>query len=178
MSPDPPSTLTITSGLTVYSDLRPSLLRMLTYKTSDPELAEDLVQETWLRVMGALRRGACVEVSTAHHWLFRIATNIAYDALRRRQCVPMVSLDAITEQRQFVDDRQMEQEVALADALSQAWGQLLPKEQIILAYLRAESTIDAGARSMRLSRSAYQMRMLRARRHLATLLHDEREARR
>jgi RNA polymerase sigma-70 factor (ECF subfamily) len=58
------------------------LLRYLIYLTSRREQAEDLVQETWLRVLecaaqynGRLR---------FEPWLFSIARNLAIDDLRRR----------------------------------------------------------------------------------------------
>jgi RNA polymerase sigma-70 factor (ECF subfamily) len=59
------------------------LLRYLVYLTSRRELAEDLVQETWLRVLerawqynGRLR---------FEPWLFSIARNLAIDHLRKQQ---------------------------------------------------------------------------------------------
>jgi RNA polymerase sigma-70 factor, ECF subfamily len=59
------------------------LLRYLVYWTSKRELAEDLVQETWLRVLekaaqynGRLR---------FEPWLFSIARNLAIDHLRKQQ---------------------------------------------------------------------------------------------
>jgi RNA polymerase sigma-70 factor (ECF subfamily) len=59
------------------------LLRYLVYLTSSREQAEDLVQETWLRVLersrqydGRLR---------FEPWLFSIARNLAIDHLRKRQ---------------------------------------------------------------------------------------------
>jgi RNA polymerase sigma-70 factor (ECF subfamily) len=59
------------------------LLRYLVYLTSRREQAEDLVQETWLRVLecagqynGRLR---------FEPWLFSIARNLAIDYLRRQQ---------------------------------------------------------------------------------------------
>ena len=59
------------------------LLRYLVYWTSRRELAEDLVQETWLRVLehagqynGRLR---------FEPWLFSIARNLAIDHLRKQQ---------------------------------------------------------------------------------------------
>jgi RNA polymerase sigma-70 factor (ECF subfamily) len=57
------------------------LLRYLMYLTSRRELAEDLIQETWLRV---LERAA--QFNDRHRfepWLFSIARNLAIDSLRR-----------------------------------------------------------------------------------------------
>ena len=48
----------------------------------DHELASDLVQETFLRAIGA--SVAITDVERPHAWLFRIATNLALTAQRRR----------------------------------------------------------------------------------------------
>lgn len=50
---------------------------------------DDVVQETWLRV---LERGGTYDGhSRFEPWLFRVARNIAFDAMRKR---PMLSLDS------------------------------------------------------------------------------------
>ena len=69
------------------------LLRYLVSLTADRAIAEDLFQETWMRV---LERGHQYdgrhEFST---WLYTIARNLTIDHLRRRR--PAVSLDALME---------------------------------------------------------------------------------
>jgi RNA polymerase sigma-70 factor (ECF subfamily) len=59
------------------------LLRYLVYLTSRREQAEDLVQETWMRVLE--RAGQFNGRSRFEPWLFSIARNLAIDNLRRRQ---------------------------------------------------------------------------------------------
>ena len=59
------------------------LLRYLVYWTSRREQAEDLVQETWLRV---LERAAQYNGRLRFEpWLFSIARNLAIDHLRKQQ---------------------------------------------------------------------------------------------
>jgi RNA polymerase sigma-70 factor, ECF subfamily len=69
------------------------LLRYLVSLTADRAIAEDLFQETWMRV---LERGHQYdgrhEFST---WLYTIARNLAIDHLRRKR--PVVSLDALLD---------------------------------------------------------------------------------
>src|SRR5690349_13359312 len=69
------------------------LLRYLVSLTADRAMAEDLFQETWMRV---LERGHQYdgrhEFST---WLYTIARNLTIDHLRRKR--PAVSLDALME---------------------------------------------------------------------------------
>ena len=69
------------------------LLRYLVSLTADRAIAEDLFQETWIRV---LERGHQYdgrhEFST---WLYTIARNLTIDHLRRKR--PAVSLDALMD---------------------------------------------------------------------------------
>lgn len=67
------------------------LTRYLVYLTGRQELAEDLFQETWLRV---LERGSQFDARYRFEpWLFSIARNLAMDHFRRKK---MTSLDAST----------------------------------------------------------------------------------
>ena len=65
------------------------LVRYLIYLLGSRDLVDDLVQETWLRV---LERGRTYDgQSRFEPWLFRVARNIALDTMRER---PMLSLDS------------------------------------------------------------------------------------
>jgi RNA polymerase sigma-70 factor (ECF subfamily) len=65
------------------------LVRYLIYLLGRRDGVDDLVQETWLRV---LERGSSYDGhSRFEPWLFRVARNIAFDAMRKR---PMFSLDS------------------------------------------------------------------------------------
>jgi RNA polymerase sigma-70 factor (ECF subfamily) len=65
------------------------LLRYLVYLTSRREQAEDLVQETWMRVLE--RSGQYNGRSRFEPWLFSIARNLAIDHLRRQQKAGLVT---------------------------------------------------------------------------------------
>jgi RNA polymerase sigma-70 factor (ECF subfamily) len=68
------------------------LFRYLVYLTGRHELAEDLFQETWIRV---LERGTQYDPSCRFDtWLFAIARHLVIDAARRKQ---MLSLEALTQ---------------------------------------------------------------------------------
>ena len=71
------------------------LLRYLSHLLSDRELARDLCQETWIRV---LERGhqynSRYKFST---WLYTIARNIALDHLRKRRSI---SLEGLTSEHE------------------------------------------------------------------------------
>jgi RNA polymerase sigma factor (sigma-70 family) len=64
----------------LFTENHEALRRYLTRFTGDPDTAADLVQETFVRL---LEHRPDPAVSRA--WLFRVATNLARDALRRRR---------------------------------------------------------------------------------------------
>ncbi len=82
------------------------LMRYLLYLTGNRELAEDLFQEVWMRV---LVRGAQFNGRARFEtWLFTIARNLVIDQRRRRT---MCSLDELVDGGSD-DDRPMSFEVA------------------------------------------------------------------
>jgi len=77
------------------------LLRYLLYLTGNREMAEDLFQETWMRV---LMRGAQYNGNARFDtWLFTIARNLVIDMRRKRT---MISLEELCENND--DDRTFE----------------------------------------------------------------------
>ncbi len=74
------------------------LFRYLLYLTSSRELAEDLFQETWMRV---LQRGAQYNGAARFDtWLFTIARNLVIDVRRKRTMVSLEELCAAAENEQ------------------------------------------------------------------------------
>jgi RNA polymerase sigma-70 factor (ECF subfamily) len=77
------------------------LMRYLTFLTGRREVAEDLFQETWMRVL--MRGGQYNGSARFDTWLFTIARNLVIDLSRKRT---MTSLDAL--QDPVGDDRPFE----------------------------------------------------------------------
>jgi RNA polymerase sigma-70 factor, ECF subfamily len=77
---------TLTPAISIeqlYHDYHQPIRRYLNRLVSDRETAEDLCQETFIK---ALRHWNELEqVAVARNWIYRIATNTAYDYLRRRR---------------------------------------------------------------------------------------------
>jgi RNA polymerase sigma-70 factor (ECF subfamily) len=71
------------------------LVRYLIYLLGRRDLVDDLVQETWLRVLerGSSYDGRC----RFEPWLFAIARNLAIDQMRRRQVFSLDSNDHAEE---------------------------------------------------------------------------------
>jgi RNA polymerase sigma-70 factor (ECF subfamily) len=110
------------------------LLRYLLYLTSNREMAEDLFQEVWMRVLvrGAQFNGA----ARFDTWLFTIARNLVIDQRRKRT---MSSLDELFDGKGD-DDRPMSFEVADDDPTPfDRFSNLEDRERIAAALLELDT---------------------------------------
>ena len=67
----------------LYQEYRSAIYSFACYLTQNSGEAEDLFQETWLRVVHHLPKK--VEKSSAKAWIFTIAANLHKDALRKKR---------------------------------------------------------------------------------------------
>src|ERR1035438_5833975 len=115
------------------------LMRYLLYLTSNREMAEDLFQEVWMRVMvrGAQFNGQ----SRFDTWLFTIARNLVIDQRRKRT---MASLDELFEGGSD-DDRPMSFEIADGEPTPfERFSNLEDRERLAAALLQMETVYRAG----------------------------------
>jgi RNA polymerase sigma-70 factor (ECF subfamily) len=128
--------------------------------TGDRDAALDLTQETFVRAYSAVR-GTRRNLSV-RPWLFRIATNLAYDALRRQKRVEWVPLSSAehrvgVESIAGVEEREI---VRLALAM------LRPDERAILMLCAVEQLkYEDVARMFRSTPDAIRKRFSRAKAH-------------
>jgi RNA polymerase sigma-70 factor, ECF subfamily len=110
------------------------LLRYLLYLTSNREMAEDLFQEVWMRV---LVRGAQFNGQARFDtWLFTIARNLVIDQRRKKT---MSSLDELFEAGSE-DDRPMSFEVADGEPNPfDRFSNLEDREQIAAALMTLDT---------------------------------------
>jgi RNA polymerase sigma-70 factor, ECF subfamily len=110
------------------------LLRYLLYLTSSRELAEDLFQEVWMRV---LMRGAQFNGQARFDtWLFTIARNLVIDQRRKRT---MSSLDELFDGN-GEDDRPMSFEIADHEPTPfDRFSNLEDREQIAAALMTLDT---------------------------------------
>jgi RNA polymerase sigma-70 factor (ECF subfamily) len=154
------------------------LLHML----GDREEAADLAQETFVRAWEALDRfrgGAAFST-----WLYRIATNLAIDALRRRkrrgQCQ---SLDEPVEtnggevDRQIADPlRQPDEVLAAAQLQNEVWravSELSPKlRAVLLMYDFEQFCYEDIARTLKVPVGTVKSRLFNARQQVKAKLSE------
>jgi RNA polymerase sigma-70 factor (ECF subfamily) len=110
------------------------LLRYLLFLTGNPELADDLFQDVWMRV---LVRGAQFNGKARFEtWLFTIARNLVIDYRRKRT---LCSLDELVESGDD-DDRPMTFEVADDEPTPfDRFSRLEDREHIAAALLQMDA---------------------------------------
>jgi RNA polymerase sigma-70 factor (ECF subfamily) len=126
-----------------FTRLGAPLLHYLAGMVGDRALAEDLLQETVLRVHQGIARYQ--ERGTFRAWVYRIATNLALTELRRRPRARAAGLDGA---RDLADPRHADAGAALdADRCARvldAGLAELPAEQRTVLLLRVREEMDLG----------------------------------
>jgi len=116
-----------------------SLHRYALKLTNDPELANDLTQDVWLRAvqgMGRLR-----EAAQFRPWLFGIAHRTFMDRLRSRCAMPVdtgIDLDELPS----IDDIGADEDLEQALATGMALLPIIEREVLTLFYLEELSLAD------------------------------------
>jgi len=138
----------------------------LTRLTGDRQLADDLLQESYYRF---LRAGASHE-NEAHrrNSLFRIATNLARDAHRRRLTGPAMTADDPDHSAARQDTAEG---VERKTDLTRALGRLKPRERALLWLAYAEGSSHREiAETLGVKLGSVKLLLFRARRRLAKRL--------
>ncbi|MDQ3171826.1 MAG: RNA polymerase sigma factor [Acidobacteriota bacterium] len=143
---------------------------------SDPAQADDLLQETYYRFL----RAKAAHESEAHrrHSLFRIATNLARDAHRRRKADPLRHADdAGSEMLGLAGSAPAPdagvQAIAASAHVQKALQQLPPRERAMLwlAYAHGSSHKEI-AEAVGVKTPSVKQLLFRARKKMAALLSD------
>lgn len=143
------------------------LLRYLVYLTNNREVAEDLFQETWMRV---LERGAQYNgESRFDTWLFAIARHLVIDRSRKKTTV---SLEALTEPQdggrpmEFATDDPTPADHAMAQESRRQIGEALlqldvVQREVILLRFQEEMSLEEIAEVTRAPLSTVKSRLYR-----------------
>lgn len=151
----------------MYASFYEAILKHLYRLLGDREQAEDAAQETFLKAWRALPR--LREQSNLKSWLFRIATNTAYDQLRRRRIITWIMLDDLDhepEQSSYADPQEWYLVAEPVEVLRRALGGMRPLDRAIIAYKGEGYSVPEIATLMRISPGAAKMRLSRARAQL------------
>jgi RNA polymerase sigma-70 factor (ECF subfamily) len=140
----------------LYHEHRRPILAYLVRLVGDREAAEDLCQETFLKALRSWARHDPAASPVA--WLYRIATNTAYDHLRRRRraaLAPLVEVDTLAGAPAGLDE---------SEGVRRALAQLPARYRVpLLLHACAGHSLYEIADALGCSHAAVKMRLLRAR---------------
>ena len=148
------------SIINLYEIYRQPILAYLTRLVSDQDIAEDLCQDTFVKALRSWSRHEPNANPVA--WLYRIATNTAYDHLRRCRrirFVPLPDIDIATQQTAISESHLEDQE-----PVRKALLQLPPEYRIPLVLHSCEGrSTQEIADTMGCTNGAVKTRLFRAR---------------
>jgi RNA polymerase sigma factor (sigma-70 family) len=132
--------------------------------SEDDDVAQDIVQDIWLRVLRGI--GRLRDPAKLRAWLFGIAHRTWIDTLRRKYAVAAADIDEI-DQHELSDPivpEELEQELA---AMEQELASLpaIEREALTLFYLR-ELSLHEIAQALEIPIGTVKSRLYRARRML------------
>ena len=151
--------------LVLYDRYQPEILRYLRHRVRDPEVAEDLTQQVFLKAWQAVpryqQRGVPFKA-----WLHRMAHNQMVDHYRARR--PTTDLEGIdVPEEPVAEQRVLRQE--LLERLQEALDRLSSdhREVLVLRFLMEKSAAEIGEIMERkeVTVRGLQFRALRALRH-------------
>ena len=151
----------------LYTSFYEPVFKHLYRLLGDREQAADAAQETFLKAWRALPR--LKAQSNLKSWLFRIATNTAYDLLRRRGILSWIMLGDLDDERGeniYADPQEWYLVSEPIEALRKALEGMHPLDRAIIAYKGEGFSVPEIATFLHISPGAARMRLFRARMQL------------
>src|SRR5262249_60143645 len=97
----------------IYDEYKTPIYNYVYHLVGDREQADDLTQDTFLKAYKALpKMDASLKLSA---WLYRIATNTAYDALRRRKLIAWLPRQDLDHEPADVESADPQETIGTSD---------------------------------------------------------------
>jgi RNA polymerase sigma-70 factor (ECF subfamily) len=145
----------------LYREHQRAIRAYLRRLISDDATAEDLCQETFLKALRSWE--AHNPEASATSWLYRIATNTAYDYLRRRR---QIRFTVLADAEPLPPDHQqaMEGRFAIQEPLLRALAQLPTMYRLpLVLHTYAGYSLQEIAETLGCTSNAIKLRLFRAR---------------
>lgn len=129
----------------LYAHFQPKIYRYLYFRTGDPQTAEDLTGEVFLKMVRFLPDYHPKEVPF-QAWLFRIASNLAIDHHRRTSTHPEVEVDEELDARSEPMDDTIQLRLS-CEALQQALAGLneAQRDVVVLRFIEGLAITETAA---------------------------------
>ena len=146
----------------IYDEYKTPIYNYIYHLVGNREQADDLTQDTFMKAFKALpKMDASLKLSA---WLYRIATNTAYDALRRRKLIAWLPWQDLDHEPADVETADPQETVGTSD-LVRAALQRMPKHyrSALILYTQEGFSYAEIARVLKIAESGVKMYLSRAR---------------
>jgi RNA polymerase sigma-70 factor (ECF subfamily) len=146
----------------IYDDYKTPIYNYIYHLVGNREHAEDLTQESFLKAFKALpKMDASLKLSA---WLYRIATNTAYDALRRRKLIAWLPWQDLDHEPADRDSADPQETIGTADLVRAALKRMPPQYRAaLLLYTQEGFSYAEIASTLSIAESGVKMYLSRAR---------------
>lgn len=146
----------------IYDEYKTPIFNFIYHLVGSRELADDLTQDTFFKAYRAISRmDANLKLSA---WLYSIAKNTAYDALRRRKLITWTPLPDHDHEPADVDRADPQETIGTNELVRQTLEQMPKQYRLALQlYTQHGLTYAEIARTLGIAESGVKMFLSRAR---------------
>ena len=146
----------------IYDEFKTPIYNYIYHLVGNREQADDLTQDTFLKAFKALpKMDASLKLSA---WLYRIATNTAYDALRRRKLISWLPWQDLDHEPADLESADPQETIETTELVRQALG-YMPQtyRAALLLYTQQGFSYAEIAQTLGIAESGVKMYLSRAR---------------
>jgi len=146
----------------IYDEYKTPIYNYVYHLIGDREQADDLTQDTFLKAFRALpKMDASLKLSA---WLYRIATNTAYDALRRRKLISWLPWQDLDHEPADVEGSDPQEIYSTTELVRAALRRMPPQYRVaLLLYTQEGFSYSEIAQTLNIAESGVKMYLSRAR---------------
>src|SRR5712692_5997100 len=146
----------------IYDEYKTPIYNYVYHLVGDREQADDIAQDTFLKAFRALpKMDASLKLSA---WLYRIATNTAYDALRRRQLATWLPLCELESEPADVESADPQTTYGTTELVRAALHRMPQQYRAaLLLYTQEGFSYSEIAQALNIAESGVKMYISRAR---------------
>jgi RNA polymerase sigma-70 factor (ECF subfamily) len=146
----------------IYDEYKTPIYNYIYHLVGNREQADDLTQDTFLKAFKALpKMDASLKLSA---WLYRIATNTAYDALRRRKLIAWLPWQDLDHEPADVESADPQETIGTTELVHAALRRM-PRHYraALLLYTQEGFSYAEIAKTLSIAESGVKMYLSRAR---------------
>jgi len=146
----------------IYEEFKTPIYNYIYHLVGNREQADDLTQDTFLKAFKALpKMDASLKLSA---WLYRIATNTAYDALRRRKLIAWLPWQDLDHEPADVESADPQETIGTAELVRGALKRMPAQYRAaLLLYTQEGFSYGEIAHTLNIAESGVKMYLSRAR---------------